>query len=52
MADEQAATIRRRKCNRRPVLGRKRQIDEIARIRILPNKNTSNRAEDRVLSME
>ncbi len=38
--------------NRRPVLGRKRQIVEIARIRILPNKNTSNRAEDRVLSME
>jgi hypothetical protein len=34
------------------ILGRRRQIDEIARIRILANKNTSNRAEDRVLSME
>jgi hypothetical protein len=38
--------------NRRPILGRRRQIDESTRSRILRNKNTSNRTEDRVLSME
>jgi len=38
--------------NRRRILDASAKIDEIARIRILPNKNTSNRAEDRVLSME